>query len=304
MPLQRRLLSFVLAALSLVLIATAQSGEEAGLVWTENMKDAMAMASKEQKDLLMNFTGSDWCGWCIRLHKEVFDKAEFSGVSKSFVLVKLDFPRKRKLPEEVKAQNEEWRKRLGVGGYPSIILADAAGRPYAKTGYRAGGPEPYLKHLDELQQVRVQRDEALAKAEKATGLAKAQLLDTALDKIEPALVASSYSKLADEIIQLDAENQAGLKNKYLAQRAMSETRSLTRKRDLPGAIKKATETIEALNASGQVAQDLYLLRSEAHFRNKDKPAARKDLDAALAAAPEGNKVKQIKGIIGRFFTEK
>ena len=76
--------------------------------WHTDFEAAKKQAAKEKKDLLIDFTGSDWCGWCIRLKKEVFDEAAFEkGVADHFVLVELDYPRdKSKLSEKTKAQSK------------------------------------------------------------------------------------------------------------------------------------------------------------------------------------------------------
>jgi thioredoxin-related protein len=143
--------SWVLA-LAGILAAGAASAEE---LWTEDAKEAMAQAAKEKKDLLINFTGSDWCGWCMRLDREVFSQPAFqTQAAKWFVFLKLDFPRGRQLPDETKRQNAQWAAKCGIEGYPTIILADAEGKPYAKTGYQPGGPRAYLKHLAELRRGR------------------------------------------------------------------------------------------------------------------------------------------------------
>lgn len=118
--------------------------------WLTDLDAAKKQAAAEHKDILIDFTGSDWCGWCIKLDKEVFSTPEFKA-QKDFVLVSLDFPRKRQLPAEEKARNEALMKQWGVQGFPTIILANAAGEPYAETGYQQGGPVKYLAMLAELR---------------------------------------------------------------------------------------------------------------------------------------------------------
>jgi thioredoxin-related protein len=156
---------------------------------------AKTTAAKDGKDLLLDFTGSDWCSWCIKLHKEVFDLDAFKNAApKKFVLVELDFPQdKSKLSKEVQDQNAALQKQFAIRGYPTIVLADAQGRPYAQTGYQPGGADAYVKHLDELQQVKVKRDDAWKKAEGAKGAEKAKLLAEglkALDTIWPRRITS------------------------------------------------------------------------------------------------------------------
>ena len=269
--------------------------------WTEDMKAALAQAQKEGKDILVDFTGSDWCGWCIKLDKEVFSQEPFvTEAPKGFVLVKLDSPRKRKLPDAARKQNSIWKRKLNIQGFPTIYLLDSRGRPYAKTGYRPGGPEKYVAHLKALQKERVKRDEMLAKAAKAEGLEKARLLDQALSKIDGIAAINCYRDLVDEIIKLDAENKAGLKSKYELGLAQSVIRDLLAERKVDEALKKISGTLEQHKPTGQVAQDLWYLRAQLLF-GKDKAASKAALAAALKAAPKGNKVRMIRMILKRHF---
>ena len=119
--------------------------------WLTDFDEAKKIAQKEHKDILVDFTGSDWCGWCIRLKKEVFDQADFTAASKDFVLVELDFPQKKKQPPEMKAKNSALATQFNIEGYPTILLLDAQGEPYAQTGYQEGGAKKYLEHLAELR---------------------------------------------------------------------------------------------------------------------------------------------------------
>ncbi len=195
----------------------------AGDLWTEDFEAAKTSATKGKKDLLMDFTGSDWCGWCIKLREEVFDTAEFKAEApKNFVMVELDYPQNKEQSDQIKAQNEKLRDKFHIEGYPTIILADAEGRPYAKTGYQEGGPKEYLKHLAELRSVREKRDAALEKAAKAEGLEKAKLLVDALKGIDSELVDNFYDSLMQEVISLDKEDTLGMKKKQEFQKAYAE----------------------------------------------------------------------------------
>ena len=119
--------------------------------WIEAIEEAKAAAAKAGRPMLLNFTGSDWCRWCIRLDKEVFGTQTFAEYAKAnLVLVKLDFPRRRKLPTAVRLQNKSLAERYRVQGYPTIILLSPDGRKLAETGYQRGGPDVYVAHLQEL----------------------------------------------------------------------------------------------------------------------------------------------------------
>ncbi|MFP4056508.1 MAG: thioredoxin family protein [Candidatus Brocadiia bacterium] len=276
----------------------------ADALWTENAEEAMAEAAKEGKDLLIDVTGSDWCVWCQRLDEEVFSKEPFTTqVPKHFVLLKLDYPRDRKLPEAIKKQNAEWKKKLPFSGYPTVFLADAAGKPYAKTGYRRGGAEPYVEHLLELKKIGDQLDQALEKAQKAEGIEKAKLLDQALSPVDPELVMHCYADLVESIVELDAQGEAGLKAKYGAMAALKKVNAAIQGGQFDRAIELADQALKTYAASGQMAQDILFSKSIALYNKKDKPAAKKALEAAIEAAPQGEKAEQIQRIIERVFKD-
>lgn len=100
--------------------------------------------------LLLDFTGSDWCHWCMKTEQDVLEKQEFKDYAiKSLVLVKLDFPDKKILPGEVKAQNERLKTQFNITGYPTFVLLDKNGRELGRlSGYYEGGPKAYIAMLD------------------------------------------------------------------------------------------------------------------------------------------------------------
>jgi len=109
---------------------------------------AKAKAKAEDKPMLVDFTGSDWCGWCIKLDKEVFSKAAFKDyASENLILVEIDFPKSKKQSAELKAQNEALAEKYGIRGFPTILVMDGEGKVMERTGYRRGGPEKYVEHL-------------------------------------------------------------------------------------------------------------------------------------------------------------
>jgi protein disulfide-isomerase len=116
--------------------------------WMTDFEAAKAKAKTENKNLLLDFTGSDWCGWCIKLNKEVFSQEAFQDyAAESLVLVELDFPRGTDLPAELKAQNEALAKKYGVRGFPTILVLSPEGDLVKQTGYEAGGAEAYVEHI-------------------------------------------------------------------------------------------------------------------------------------------------------------
>ena len=120
--------------------------------WTDSITEAIAEAEREDKMLLLDFTGSDWCGWCKRLDNEVWKTQVFQNwADDNLVMVFLDFPQSIELSDEIRKQNYILQQMLGVQGYPTIWLLDSDLTPLLRTGYREGGPEEYIRHLTEDQ---------------------------------------------------------------------------------------------------------------------------------------------------------
>jgi thioredoxin-related protein len=100
-----------------------ESAKKAKAVWLTDFEAAKKQAAAEKKPILMFFTGSDWCGWCMRLHENVLDKDEFQDFAKdSVVLLELDFPREKQLPDELKKQNDKLNEKFKIEGYPTMVL--------------------------------------------------------------------------------------------------------------------------------------------------------------------------------------
>ena len=121
--------------------------------WLTDFDKAKQLARQQDKDLLIDFAGSDWCYWCKKLDREVFSKTAFlEPAGRQFVFVLIDFPNDTSgQSDELQKQNERLAQQFGVQGFPTVFLADADGRPYAKTGYMEGGPQAYLDHVKELR---------------------------------------------------------------------------------------------------------------------------------------------------------
>lgn len=117
--------------------------------WITNYESAFVQAKKEGKHVLINFTGSDWCGWCKKLDAEVFSQPKFKEyAAKNLVLLKLDFPKRTPQSQEEKIQNQKLAQQFGVRGFPTIIIARSNQQVVLRTGYQAGGVDKYIQHLD------------------------------------------------------------------------------------------------------------------------------------------------------------
>ncbi|HBO88015.1 MAG TPA: thiol-disulfide isomerase [Verrucomicrobia bacterium] len=120
--------------------------------WMTDFEGAKKKAATENKVLLLDFTGSDWCSWCIKLDEEVFQKDAWKAYAKDhLVQVLIDFPRDKSEQSEVlQKQNNELAKQYGVRGFPTVLLLNQEGALIEKTGYQRGGTENYIVHIKEL----------------------------------------------------------------------------------------------------------------------------------------------------------
>jgi protein disulfide-isomerase len=141
---------FLITVASLVAFSAASMAAESG--WLTDYEAAKKQAKEQNRPILINFTGTDWCGWCIKIEKEIFSKDEFKAYAKeNLVLMEVDFPEKKKQSDEVKAQNKVLDKEFKIEGYPTIFLIDAEGKKLSEDiGYRKGGAQAYVDHLKEL----------------------------------------------------------------------------------------------------------------------------------------------------------
>lgn len=119
--------------------------------WGTDAAAALAQAKKEKKLVLLDFTGSDWCGWCIKLKKEVFDTKEFAEYAgKNLVLVEVDFPRNKKQSDKQVKDNEALQAKYKVEGFPTIVLLNGEGKEvWRQPQYMDGGPKAWIAKLDE-----------------------------------------------------------------------------------------------------------------------------------------------------------
>ena len=114
-----------------VLALLATSGVVLAADWQTDYTKALQTAKAENKRVLLNFGGSDWCAPCIQLEQQVFAGSEFKSYSeKNLVLVELDYPQRKKQSAELVKQNLELAKQYGIDekGFPTLVLLDPAGK--------------------------------------------------------------------------------------------------------------------------------------------------------------------------------
>ena len=163
----KSLVALTLAVFSFVTLAATSTPKG----FTDNMDEALAQAKTSGKYIYACFSGSDWCGWCKKLEREVFSDKTFdfaAALEKDFVLVFIDSPRdKSLLSDHAKANNKKITKKYKIQGYPTALVLDSNGEQFAETGYRSGGAKSYVEFLMDIRKKGPEGVKAAEAAEKA-----------------------------------------------------------------------------------------------------------------------------------------
>lgn len=301
MKTMKRLAAFVVVVAAVAAPTFATPG------WMTDMSVAMKRAQIEKKDLLLNFTGSDWCGPCIILKQQVFNHEAFTRAAlEDFVLVELDFPHNKAQSPGHAAHNQHWANKLGVFTYPTIVLADDTGTPYAVTGFRPGGPDAYVEHLQELRQRRIDRDEMFHLAQTGTTAERASYLDAAMEAVGLDLAAKYYAETVEQIVELDADNEAGFKEKYAPILKMQQIDAemeavigLLESNQADEAVEKVNQIIATYAPEGQTLTQMRFMQSQVRMMQGRTTEAIVFIDQAIAAAPQPQIAAQLEQIKGR-----
>ena len=136
----------MLASLAVATAADPKPG------WLTDIKQAKQRAQTDKRLILVDFTGSDWCGWCIKLDREVFSQPQFKEYAdKNLVLLEVDFPKRKEQSATQKAHNLELAEQYGIQGFPTIIVLNGDGKKVGELGYMPGWPSAFLAALDKLR---------------------------------------------------------------------------------------------------------------------------------------------------------
>lgn len=126
--------------------------QNTGADWKTDYAAAVQEAKASQKPMLVNFTGSDWCGWCIRLKKEVFSQRDFRvWATKNVVLVELDFPQQTPQSDAIKKQNKALAEKYQISGFPTILFINGNEEVIGQSGYlREPGAKAWTNYADSM----------------------------------------------------------------------------------------------------------------------------------------------------------
>lgn len=263
---------------------TLSSAASEELTWFTDFEAGKKAAAESGKTLLVDFTGSDWCPPCIQLKKEVFDQEAFQAAADKYVLVELDFPQAEDtITPEQRGKNEELAQNLGVDGLPTVILFDAEARPFARTGYQEGGPEAYLKHLDEIS-------EPFLALQKAEGEGRKEALVTFLKTLAPENIDDHFAAEFEELKTLDPEDETGLVAELAAGKAMVGFEKAVEESlvagDFAAVLKLVEDFIAEHQPEGESKQHVMMARVMVHVEQGEKDKAFATIDEMATYAPE------------------
>ncbi len=290
----KKALRFLLPA---ALVAPAFAAE-----WMTDLPAAQAKAAAEDKAVLVDFTGSDWCGWCIKLRQNVLDKPEFEAYAKDkFVLVEIDIPNGDKITPEQRKTNEALCKKFGISGFPTLLVLTPQGEV---AGGFVGGRQNLAAVQEPLDQA-LKMVEELQKAQQLEGNAKLKALLAVYNSL-PDGVQKSAESLREQIIAADAEDTTGFRRQQEVKAQMQaiheEVASSGEKEKIIATLDQWLEKAYQENKSA-----IYLLKSNVLMYAAE---VEEDLDAAEEAAlkgvelMEGEKAENTRAGIQRVFANK
>jgi WD40 repeat protein/Flp pilus assembly protein TadD/predicted Ser/Thr protein kinase len=267
-----------------------------GPEWLTDLEAAKSRAAVQGKDLFIYFTGSDWCPWCHLFKTTVLDRPTFARyAARHFVLVELDDPRHTAQPPNSAIRQALERKWL-IDGVPVVMLADARCRAYARIENSASeeSRRAYTENLERLRQSRATRDERLLRAASAQGFERASELDramSALETLHPDVLMAEYGEVISQILELDPQNQGGLKARYARYPEVAwkvrhdEAAEALKERGWKGALAQFDAILAELKPTGQAAEETRVGRALA-LRGLGKNA---EAEADIAWAVEQGK---------------
>ena len=275
-------------------------------VWETDWSKALEKAGKSGQPVLVDFTGSDWCPGCIYLRKNIFDTDAFAKYAEdnNFVLVELDFPRTEgKMPPEQLKFHEELMRRYGISVFPSVLLMEGNGAPYAKIVGPSRTVEEYLKKLEAAGETRLKLKEAVAAARALEGKEKLEKLVQAI-KLLPEDLQPYQKELIAEISALDPEDKYGFAGKaekavtLAAQRLMME--QFYKKHAGPFSAEKvragqeeALQMLEKRDLLPAIRLEIAKYVSDGYALERNYPKALEYLNMARDADPESPAAKKL-----------
>ena len=188
-------------------IVSLISSANAADAWLTDFTEAQAQAARQNTPIVLDFTGSDWCGWCITMRRQVLDTPAFHDYARNkFVLMEVDLPRNTsKMSQELLRQNRELSSRYNVSTYPTVLVISAEGQILG--GFTGGRTE--LAAATQVLDLAAVNAELLRQAATEQGTQKAKTLHTFYFNL-PVTIRKNMSRLRQDIIALDPQNTTGI----------------------------------------------------------------------------------------------
>lgn len=270
-------------------------------IWTVNFEFAKKIAKEKDLNLLLLFTGSDWCVWCKKLNEEVFSQEAFQQeVVKMFVPVKFDFPSSFKFPKEIEDGYAAERDKYGVRGYPTVVLTDCDGNAFAVCGYQPGGAEGYITLLNNLVDGKKELEAKVAELKDGDAAAVSELynaLEEYSEKFKDPCVKEGLKKYYDICREKSPEISRALEREEKIKQRLAEIDEQYKigpgydpSEATPEKAQQAVADYEALINSfkleGEKKQEILMKMAFAYITVQEDEKAQEYLDKAVEAAPE------------------
>ena len=278
-------------------------------IWTVNFEFAKKIAKEKDLNLLLLFTGSDWCVWCKKLNEEVFSQEAFQQeVVKMFVPVKFDFPSSFKFPKEIADGYAAERDKYGVRGYPTVVLTDCEGNAFAVCGYQPGGAEGYITLLKNLVDGKKELEAKVAELKDGDEAAVSELynaLEEYSEKFKDPCVKEGLKKYYDICREKSPEISRALEREEKIKQRLAEIDEQYKigpghdpSEATPEKAQQAVADYEAVINSfkleGEKKQEVLMKMAFAYITVQEDEKAQEYLDKAVEAAPESEIAEMIK----------
>lgn len=282
------------------LVATATSSFAAGNGWLTNLEEAQAKSAAENKPILIEFTGSDWCPPCKMLTKNVFSTETFnSKAPEKFILVEMDYPQdKTGITPEIEKYRQDIATKYSIQGFPSIVLTDSTGKPLARTGFQSGDADSYLAHLDQILADSVKEQAAFKAAHALEGEAKAKALVELIKEKSPAEVNSFHKADLDAIKAADPSDSTGyikgMENKAALTETLTGIEPLAKANDWAGALTSMETFLKRDGLDTATNQEALMIKANILFKLEKKEETLTAIDAAIAVDPSSRTAAGLK----------
>lgn len=261
--------------------------------WHTRYTPAIKQAQAENKSLILVFTGSKWIEICKIFESDILDQPEFvDQVSEKYVLLKLEFPKNNRMPEEIGREYQLLKDAYRVHGFPTVLVTDPEGRPFGMNGYQPVSADIYAKTLLAMLKGKEIRDTAFAKAKEQKGLEKAKTLAAGIPDLPGTLGARYYRKEIEEIIANDPRNKTGKTEAFQKQIADVDYATNMQKLAADVQYSKMLELTDAYirdqNLKGDVLQKALLNKLGVQQKQKNTAGAVQTLLEVVTVNPESH----------------